>query len=185
MWAVAGILLGLVLLASVLGFHAGPHVHVLAGVLGLIAAAWLIAIAVTGPAWPGLWVLFSADVVVSGGVGALAWKGLAARQLSARSHPHHALGGEHGVAVTDLTPEGIVRVRGEQWSAVAANGSAIAGSSVQVLAVNGIRLEVWADGPSLTNEPEAVATHPEIPPMLTSPGQASAALEHDDGSGRQ
>ena len=157
MWAVAGILLGLVVVASVLGFHAGPHLHVAAGIAGLIAAVWLVLIAVSGESWPGLWVMFSADVVVSAGVGALAWRGLTTRHQGARLPPHHALGGELGVAVTDLTPEGIVSVRGEHWSAVAANGSAPAGSAVQVLDVHGIRLEVWAEEP--------VASAPERTPI--------------------
>ena len=145
MWAVAGILLGLVVLAALLGFHAGPHIHLAAGVLGLLAAMWLIAIAVGGNRWPGWWVLLSADLVISAGVGALAWKGLTTAQAVGSPHRHHSLDGAHGVAVTDLTPGGIVRVLGEQWSAIAANGSAPAGTVVQVLRSEGVRLEVWAD----------------------------------------
>jgi membrane protein implicated in regulation of membrane protease activity len=148
MWAIAGILLGLVLVASLLGFHAGPHMHVAAGVMGLFAAGWLVAIALAGPPWPGLWVLLSADLVVSGCVGVLAWRGLTHRPTVFSTSDGHALEGAHGVAVTDLTPEGIVRVLGEQWSAVAANGSATAGTVVQVLRVSGVRLDVWAEEPS-------------------------------------
>ena len=153
MWAVAGILLGLVVIAALLGFHAGPHVHVTAGVLGLLAAAWLVAIAVGGSSWPGLWVLLSADLVISAGVGALAWKGLTTPQAGGEAqHRQRSLDGAHGVAVTDLTPGGIVRVLGEQWSAVAANGSARAGTVVQVLRSQGVRLEVWAEELSPTQE---------------------------------
>jgi len=158
MWAIAGILLGLVVVASLLGFHAGPHMHLTAGFLGLVAAAWLVALALTGQSWPGLWVLFSADVVISVSVGALAWKGLTHRRPGVSVHQGHALDGADGVAVTDLTPAGIVRVRGEQWSAVAANGPAPAGTLVQVLRGNGVRLEVWADSaPSV----HAAVTTPE------------------------
>jgi len=145
MWAVAGILLGLVILAALLGFHAGPHLHLTAGILGLVAAAWLIAIAASGSSWPGLWVLLSGDLVVSVGVGALAWKGLTTAHSSGSLRRHHSLEGAQGVAITDLTPDGIVRVQGEQWSAVAANGSAPAGTVVQVLRSQGVRLEVWAE----------------------------------------
>ena len=35
MWVIAGVLLGLVVLASLIGFHVGPHAHVAAGVLGV------------------------------------------------------------------------------------------------------------------------------------------------------
>jgi len=145
MWAVAGILLGLVVIAALLGFHAGPHLHVTAGVLGLLAAVWLVAIAVGGNSWPGLWVLLSADLVISAGVGALAWQGLTTARAGAAQHRHHSLDGAHGIAVTDLAPGGVVRVLGEQWSAVAANGSAPAGTVVQVLRSQGVRLEVWAE----------------------------------------
>ena len=42
MWIIAGVLLGLVVLASLVGFHSGPHAHVAAGVVGVLAAAWLV-----------------------------------------------------------------------------------------------------------------------------------------------
>jgi membrane protein implicated in regulation of membrane protease activity len=145
MWPIAGILLGLVVVASVLGFHAGPHMHLTAGFLGLLAAVWLVAIALTGQSWPGLWVLFSADVVISASVGVLAWKGLTDRRPGVPAHHAHSLDGAHGVAVTDLTPAGIIRVHGEEWSAVAANRSAPAGTLVQVLGIQGVRLDVWAE----------------------------------------
>ena len=148
MWAIAGILLGLVIVASLLGFHGGPHMHVAAGILGLLAAGWLLAIALTGPVWSGLWVLFSADLVISLSVGILGWRALTQRPPTTAMRAGHSLDGAHGIAVTDLTPTGIVRVLGEQWSAVAANGSAAAGTSVQVLDVKGVRLEVWVEEPS-------------------------------------
>src|SRR3954451_9560928 len=110
MWPIAGILLGLVVVASVLGFHAGPHMHLTAGFLGLLAAVWLVAIAVSGQSWPGLWVLFSADLVISSGVGVLAWNGLRHRHPGVSTHQAQVLDGAHGRAVTDLTPDGIVRV---------------------------------------------------------------------------
>lgn len=153
MWAVAGVLLALVVIVSLLGLHAGPHLHAFGAVLGLVAAGWLVAIAVSGSPWAGLWVLLSADVIVSGGMSVLAWKGLASRRPLVDPSPRGALSGEQGVAVTDLAPHGVVRVRGEQWSAVAVNGSAAAGALVQVLGADGLRLEVWADEASLLHTP--------------------------------
>src|SRR5581483_11074521 len=38
MWVVAGVLVGLVVLASLVGFHTGPHGHVVASLLGVAAA---------------------------------------------------------------------------------------------------------------------------------------------------
>ena len=49
------------------------------------------------------------------------------------------------VAVGNLDPEGIVRVNGENWSAVAVNAPVPAGTPVQVVRVAGVRLEVWGD----------------------------------------
>ena len=48
MWVGVGVLLGLVVVASVLGFHVGPHGHLAAFGLGVAAAIWLIVMAATG-----------------------------------------------------------------------------------------------------------------------------------------
>ncbi len=143
MWVVAGVLLGLVVLASLVGFHTGPHAHFAAGVIGVCAAAWLVFMAVDGRSAPVLWALLSADVVVSAGVGIMAWNGLSGRAIA--GHHTTSLEGVEGVAVGDMTPEGIVRVRGEDWSAVSVNGDVRAGCRVQVLRAVGVHLEVWGE----------------------------------------
>jgi membrane-bound ClpP family serine protease len=146
MWIVAGILLGVVVLAALIGFHTGPHAHAAAGVAGVLAAAWLVVMALDGRSSSILWALLTADVVVSGGIGVLAWKGL---QDYGRPHPTHhgrrAVEGAPGVAVTALSPEGIVRARGEEWTAVSLNGSVAAGGRVHVVRADGVRLEVLAE----------------------------------------
>jgi membrane-bound ClpP family serine protease len=145
MWVFAGILLGLVLLASLIGFHAGPHAHLVAGVLGILAATVLLIMAIEGNASELSWLLFGGDLALSVGVGVLAWRGLAGRgQIPA---PHRALAdtGVEGVAVSDLDPEGIVRVRGEDWCAVAVNAPVRSGTAVQVVGRAGVRLEVWGE----------------------------------------
>ena len=143
MWVIAGILLGLVVLVSLLGFHSGPHLHATAGVIGGIGAAWLVLMAVDGRSAPLLWALLVADLVVSAGVGFLAWKGLRASVTA--GPPIASLEGTEGVAVTDLVPAGIVRVHGEQWSASSVNGTVRAGTRVQVLRAGGVRLDVWGE----------------------------------------
>lgn len=143
MWVIAGVLLGLVVLASLVGFHSGPHAHVVAGVVGVLAAAWLVLMAVEGRSAPVLWALLSADLVVSLGVGVMAWNGLSRRGTSA--HQVNSPEGAEGVAVSDLVPEGIVRVRGEQWSAASLNGTVRAGTRVQVLRRSGVHLDVWGE----------------------------------------
>jgi len=143
MWIVAGVLLGLVIVASLAGFHLGPHAHLAAGVLGVLAAVWLLVMASSGRSTPILWVLLSADLVVSGGVGVVAWYGLSGRATV--GHRPFSVEGAEGVAVGELTPEGIVRVRGEEWSAISVNGNIRAGTRVQVLRTSGVRLEVWGE----------------------------------------
>lgn len=147
MWIVAGVLLGSVVLASVAGFHAGPHAHVVAAVVGVLAAGWLVLMAATGYAAPVLWVLLSADLVIASGIGVMGWVNLTRTDTRALGPRIGQLEGEEGVAVSDLTPEGIVRVRGEQWSAESVNGTFPAGSRVQVLRAKGVRLEVWGEPP--------------------------------------
>jgi membrane-bound ClpP family serine protease len=145
MWVVAGVLLGLVMLGSLAGFHTGPHAHLAAGVAGAVVALWFIFMAVDGLSGPVLWALLGADLVVSAGVGLTAWKGW--KSVSTMSGPGRhfsSLESEEGVAVSDLVPEGIVRVRGEQWSAASVNGTVRAGTRVQVLRA-GVRLEVWGE----------------------------------------
>jgi membrane-bound ClpP family serine protease len=142
-WVIAGILVGLVVLGSLVGFHTGPHTHVVAGVTGIAAAGWLVFMAVDGRSAPVLWALLSADLVVSAGVGLMAWKGLSGHTTV--GYRVNSLEGVEGMAVSDLAPEGIVRVRGEQWTALSVNGTVPSGSRVQVLRAAGVRLEVWGE----------------------------------------
>ena len=142
MWIIAGVLVGLVLLGSLVGFHSGPHTHAAAVVIGVLAAGWLVFMAADGRSAPVLWALLSADLVVSAGVGIMAWKALSS---PGGAGLHRSLEGAEAVAVTDLEPEGIVRLRGEQWSAVSVNGTVRTGSPVHVLRAAGVRLEVWGE----------------------------------------
>ncbi len=149
MWIIAGILIGLALVAVIAGFHLGPHLHVAAGVAGVVAAIWLMIMVVQGQSTATLWALLVATLIVAAGAVAIGWYGLKARGTVAY-HPERVEGAE-GVAVVDLDPDGLVRVRGEQWSATSVNGIARAGTRVQVLRVTGLRLEVWAEEPDLTS----------------------------------
>lgn len=144
MWIVAGVLLGLVVFSSIFGFHIGPHAHAVAAVAGIAAAGFLIAIAVSGDTRSFVFLLLSADVVVSAGVGAIAWKGLTDPRLRGADAMHSLVSAE-GVAVNDLEPSGIVRVAGENWSATSLNGRIPAGARIQVIQADGVRLSVWGD----------------------------------------
>jgi membrane-bound serine protease (ClpP class) len=50
--------------------------------------------------------------------------------------------GAEGVAVTNLAPNGMVRVKSEDWTATAQGGTILQGERVKVLAVEGLRLHV-------------------------------------------
>ena len=53
--------------------------------------------------------------------------------------------GTDGVAVTSLSPVGVVQVAGEKWTAESVSGPLPAGVPVHVLGVRGVRLEVWSE----------------------------------------
>jgi len=183
MWVIAGVMLGIVVLASLIGFHVGPHAHVAAGIFGVLAAAWLVVMALDGRSAPVLWALLSADLVVSAGIGTLAWKGLTTRGINVAGRHLVSPDGAEGIAVGDLHPEGIVRVNGENWSAVAVNGPVRAGTPVQVVRVAGVRLEVWADqmmAPGGEAELEA-AIPPDGLPAEGAPS-SSAEVNNEGGS---
>ena len=183
MWAIAGVLLGLVLLASLVGFHTGPHSHAAAVLLGGVTAVWLLVMALTGQSTPALWLMLGADVAVSAGVGTAAWKGLKAlhEPTSLRAN---RLEGLMGTAETDLNPTGTIRVRGEGWSATSLNGRIPAGTAVQVINVKGIRLEVWGE--------EAVEEHGarfsfdhELPPTVEPSDQPNDQAKDNRRAGSQ
>jgi len=50
--------------------------------------------------------------------------------------------GATGVALTALDPQGLVRIRGEEWTAEAVDAPIPAGSEVEVLGIEGLTLRV-------------------------------------------
>ena len=81
MSVLAVVLLGSVVVASLVGFHAGPHLHAVASVLGVGAAVVLVLLAIEGHPASWVWALFACDVAVSAGLGYLAWRGLRSRAM--------------------------------------------------------------------------------------------------------
>ena len=145
MWLVAGLLLGLVVLVALLGFHTGPHTHMVAGVLGVAAVIWLVIMAFEGRSLGALLVLLGTVLAISVGVGVLAWKGLSAPPTVSIGLRRRTLEGAEGTAVTDLDLNGVVRVHGENWSAGSLNGTVRAGARIQVINARGVHLEVWGE----------------------------------------
>ena len=143
----AAIQSGRVVVALLVGAHLGPHVHIGAGGLGILAAAWLGFMAVVGGSATLLWALLGIVLVVSAAALVMGWYGLS--RLGTVEYRGDRLEAAEGLAVGDLAPDGLVRVRGEQWNATSVNGIARAGTRVQVLRRSGVRLEVWAEHPDV------------------------------------
>lgn len=180
MWIVAGALLGLVVLSSILGFHVGPHGHVVASVVGVVAAMWLIGMAASGHGEPLLWTLLSADVVASAGIGTVAYKGLTSARALAGAPSRSRLIGADGVALSELSPDGIVQVNGEQWSARSLNGRVAKGGTVQVVSDKGVRLEVWGAAPLGAEEaPVRFSLEPPSESELRAPAGAPPVAGED------
>lgn len=143
MWVVAGVLLGVVALVALAGFHTGPHAHLVSGAVGALAAGALLAMVADGRSTVAVWALLGADVTISTVAGVTAWRALSRHPIA--DHRLWSPEGAEGTALGDLTPEGIVQVRGEQWSAQSVNGTIPAGSTVRILRATGVRLEVWGE----------------------------------------
>jgi len=144
MGTLAGVLLAMVLVATLVGFRTGPHHHAAVGALGAVAAGFLLVLAAARQSAPVVFALLGAVLAVSAGVGVAAWKGLQSVSRVPRLE-HHRLEGAIGVATSALEPEGVVRVRGEAWSATSLNGKLPVGAAVQVIRAGGVRLEVWGE----------------------------------------
>jgi membrane-bound ClpP family serine protease len=141
MWLVAGLLLGGVGLSFLTSFHTQLHGHIATSVLGVFAAAWLIAMAARGYGSSLVWTLFGLDISLSVGTATLAYKGFFSPAAQIRSTMPRLVGAT-GVTLTELAPRGSVRVNGEVWSAESLSGEIPVGSEIQVASVKGIHLEV-------------------------------------------
>jgi membrane-bound serine protease (ClpP class) len=147
-----------VALAVAVGVHTGPHGMVVAGVLGVAASVGfvvgVVALAPSSSRTSIVWALLAVAAVVSVVAlagGALALPALRRHQPSVGSD---RLWGADGVALTDLNPEGTVRVRGETWTAESVSGPVRRGVPVHVVEVDGLHLRVWSDEPTAAGLPE-------------------------------
>jgi membrane-bound serine protease (ClpP class) len=153
------VVLVVVALGVAIGVHTGPHGLVAAGSLGIAASIGfvigVVALAPSGSRTAIAWALLASAAVVSVGAlaaGVVALPALRRRQVAVEPG---RLWGADGVAVTDLTPLGTVRVRGENWSAESMSGRLQAGAPVQVMEVEGLRLRVCSDAASADGLPAA------------------------------
>jgi membrane-bound serine protease (ClpP class) len=141
----------LVLLAAGL-FVAEAHMprfglFALGGILAFVAGSLLLFTPLLGPApstsgrYVSPWLIALGTLAVSAYVLIIVRAVLRTRHLPTRSGSEVLLG-QDGVATSDLTLRGTVRVGGEDWSAIADVGPIEAGETVEVIGVEGITLRV-------------------------------------------
>lgn len=142
--------LGLILLAFVLlvlDLHVSGFVLSIAGVLVYIAGSLLLfspparIVAETPAVSISIWLVVIMTVVVGGLAALLVTAGLVA-QGRKPVVGSQALIGKRGTALSDLKPEGTVRVQSETWTALAVEGEIRAGEPVEVVGISGLRLRV-------------------------------------------
>lgn len=119
----------------------------LGGILAFVAGSLLLFTPLLGPApstsgrYVSPWLIALGTLAVSAYVLIIVRAVLRTRHLPTRSGSE-ALLGQDGVATSDLTLRGTVRVGGEDWSAIADVGPIEAGETVEVIGVEGITLRV-------------------------------------------
>ena len=185
-FGVIALILGFVGLGNLPGNWAGAALILLAfglfiaevnvdgfGVLGLMGAASFVVggIIIFGhfgtpdPGFPDVTVstlVLVPMAIVVGGIALIT----AFASITSRRSPHTRtatmlLVGEQGVVETMLGPEGIIRVRGERWSAVSGSGETIAlGAHIRVVQEDGALLTVE---PGPASKPDPTASEPRQP----------------------
>jgi len=116
----------------------GIACFVLGGIFFLPPSQWLIP---TQLMWLFQGVAAATALVFSALFGYAVYKAAEARRLTSDFDPKK-IPGAHGIAETNLDPEGRVRALGESWMAEAEKGVIKAGETVEVVRLDGIRLIV-------------------------------------------
>jgi membrane-bound serine protease (ClpP class) len=142
LWVTGTVLLVLLAVTAVLAAHAGGHAWFLPLPTAALATAW--AFTASNHSSVAGWTLVALSATVS--AAALALAGAALRQrLRDELAVMPPLKGALGVALTELTPGGVVQVGGENWSAESVSGTLPAGAPIHALEVRGVHLEVWSE----------------------------------------
>lgn len=158
-WLIGGIVVALVVATAVVSAHAGGHAWFIPLPAAALAVVWLLSISGNNRHASSWWLL--AGSAACSCVAVL----FAASILRARAASHRipaaTLVGADGVAVSELAPVGIARVRGETWTAESVSGPLAAGASVHVLRAEGLRLLVWSEQGEVPGA-AALPSQPEV-----------------------
>jgi membrane-bound ClpP family serine protease len=142
LWGTGAILVVLLTATGLLSAHAGGHAWFVPIPAFSLAVVWALSASIGSPR--GDWWLVALSATASAGSIVLATTALRQRLRGELALLPH-LRGATGVAVTDLTPVGVVQVGGETWSAESVSGPLPAGAPVHALNARGVRLEVWSE----------------------------------------
>jgi membrane-bound ClpP family serine protease len=144
-WLTGALLTALVLAATVASVHAGGHAWLIPVPAWALTIFWLVLAGTGHASTAGSW-------VVGGGAVSVSLMGLSVAVPVLR---HGAIGpattgtdrlvGVEGVTMSELSPQGIVRVGAETWSADSLSGTIPSGSRIHVASVDGLRLRVWSE----------------------------------------
>jgi membrane protein implicated in regulation of membrane protease activity len=142
LWGTGAILVVLLAATGLLSAHAGGHAWFVPLPAFALAVVWALSSSSRSPG-AGWWLV---ALSASASAGGLVLAATALRQrLRGELTLLPSVWGATGVAVTDLTPVGVVQVGGETWSAESVSGPLPAGAPVHALNARGIRLEVWSE----------------------------------------
>jgi membrane-bound serine protease (ClpP class) len=141
-WGTGVILILLLGATLLLCAHAGGHAWFVPVPALVLAVVWAFTASASSPV-AGWW-LVALCAFASGAALVVASTALRQR-LRGTLVGLPSLRGTDGVAMTPLTPKGVVQVAGEKWTAESVSGPLPAGATVHVLGVRGVRLEVWSE----------------------------------------
>lgn len=143
-WATGGVLAALVILTWVLCAHAGGHAWLVPLPACAVAVIWALTAASGKWSSATTWWLAVTSAAMSAGAVLLAGTALRQRITGVRTVAP-PLAGADGIAVTALSPTGVVRVAGERWTAESVSGPLPVGAPVHVVSIRGLRLLVWSE----------------------------------------
>ena len=144
-WAVGAVLGAALFGVVVAGIHAGGHGWLVPLPVLALAAAWAVAGSNRGWSAGLAWALAAVTLLGALGAAGLVLPALAWRRMPGRAVVSEGLRGCAGTALTALVPTGVVRVRGESWTARSLSGPLPAGAEVRVVSLEGLRLLVWSE----------------------------------------
>jgi len=131
----------------ILDIHVAGFALSVAGAIAFVLGSLLLFSPLTpaSPIMPRVrvnpWLLASMTALLVAFFGIALTAGVRAQRREATTGAQ-TLVGKTGIVVSDLNPQGIVQVQSETWSAIATDGPLCAGETVEVIGIDGLRLQV-------------------------------------------